>query len=377
MSSFTDPSYSFSGGAIAATTKMSDAEKLNLVLKKVMGVPNTKPSDLNSLNQELPRPSRAAVFADQVYIQAIPRDADASGGVLTYATFRFTEDTAFAPAGETSTDAAVKGRRFVSAQYPYIAFYQNLRTESVNFSDQAFASTYLSGAIPGTLANAYTPVVRNVTAATSINAVTDPWLLDGDAGIVTFFDNVAAATINKTNPPRVTFFRYEGTRGLGSALESWTQTADALYYAGRTGVAVGKTSVTENTALDVSGNIRASNVYATRLVTLSDGRFKQDVEPLAPGVLGRVLQLSACRYRLKANPLAECEDAAAARMPEIGLIAGAVQPLFPELVVESEAGYQMLMYDRLPVVLLQAMQEQQGLIQALREEVAALRTPQV
>jgi len=50
-----------------------------------------------------------------------------------------------------------------------------------------------------------------------------------------------------------------------------------------------------------------------------------------------------------------------------------VEQVMPDLVTEDEEGYLAVRYSKLPLLLLQAVKEQQQQIELLRAEVASLR----
>jgi hypothetical protein len=106
-------------------------------------------------------------------------------------------------------------------------------------------------------------------------------------------------------------------------------------------------------------------IIAGTFTSTSDVRLKDEIEPLE-GALERVLKLAPIRYRFR-------EGASHPRDRKIGLSAQAVEPLFPELVRRGPDGYLSVAYADLSAVLVRAIQEQQGQIEALRTELAALR----
>lgn len=58
--------------------------------------------------------------------------------------------------------------------------------------------------------------------------------------------------------------------------------------------------------------------------------------------------------------------------PEAGLIAQEVEEVFPELVVTNPDGYKAIRYGWIPMYLLQAIQEQQKLIEELQKKIDEL-----
>jgi len=112
--------------------------------------------------------------------------------------------------------------------------------------------------------------------------------------------------------------------------------------------------VYKNGTVDANG----SNVH-------SDARLKKHVQPLGD-VLPKVEALRGVTYEFKDK----------GRYPagkQIGFIAQEVQAQFPELVHETTNGYLSLSYEKFTAVLLEAVKEQQALIEERDQEVAALR----
>ena len=104
-------------------------------------------------------------------------------------------------------------------------------------------------------------------------------------------------------------------------------------------------------------------------VPSSDMRLKKDILAL-DNVLDKVLQLQPKSYRF----ISSASDKKA-----IGFIAQEVELIFPEIVNEREDGFKGLAYDEFAVIAIQAIKEQQTLIQQqqavinnLLERVAAL-----
>ena len=104
---------------------------------------------------------------------------------------------------------------------------------------------------------------------------------------------------------------------------------------------------------------------AGQVVETSDRRLKESVEPYeAP--LPNVERLEPVTYERSGQPGSSQER-------ELGLIAGEVEEVLPELVVEDENGIKGVRYTRLSVVLLSAFRAQQDQIRALESEVQRLR----
>ncbi|MCB9336651.1 MAG: tail fiber domain-containing protein [Lewinellaceae bacterium] len=118
-------------------------------------------------------------------------------------------------------------------------------------------------------------------------------------------------------------------------------------------IGIGTASPSEK--LHVVGNICATGTIAT----CSDVRFKKDFQPIA-GALGKIQQLNGLYYYWKKE---EFPDRKFNDERQIGLIAQEVEALFPEMVLTDNEGYKSLDYSRLTPVLVEAVKEQQKIIE--------------
>ena len=110
------------------------------------------------------------------------------------------------------------------------------------------------------------------------------------------------------------------------------------------------------TQVSTTLSVRAPSFFYT-----SDARQKEGIVRLE-NVLDRVARLRG--YMFTFIPTGE---------DSIGLVAQEVEEVFPEIVSEGSDGYKSVDYGSMVAVLLEAVNEQQERIDALREEVADLR----
>ncbi len=112
-----------------------------------------------------------------------------------------------------------------------------------------------------------------------------------------------------------------------------------------------------------SGN-RVAYISGTgSYVTTSDRRFKKNVVEMKP-VMERIQRLRPVSYHY--NQQEESENKV------LGFIAQEVQPLFPELVFESEDGSLGMAYSHLGVIAIQAAKEQQEVIDRQQGQIDEL-----
>jgi hypothetical protein len=116
-------------------------------------------------------------------------------------------------------------------------------------------------------------------------------------------------------------------------------------------------------ALTVTGGITASGEITAYF---SDERLKQDIAPIQDA-LSKVMAIGG--YTYKANDLAH-ELGVSRYDNQIGLLAGEVEAVMPELVTQSALeGYKTIRYDKVVSVLVEAIKEQQAMIEELRRDV--------
>jgi len=167
--------------------------------------------------------------------------------------------------------------------------------------------------------------------------------------------------------------------GVGTKYE---MDAGSFYWANTNSVGTGaQYAITYRMQLNTSGNLYITGTLAENQ-TISDARLKQDVEDF-PSALEKMKALRTVKFNWIDEERREAHK-------EIGLIAQEVKEIYPELIgttdaigatedpetlekVPGEERY-MMHYQKLTVVLLKAMQEQQELIESLQTKVAALES---
>ena len=131
-------------------------------------------------------------------------------------------------------------------------------------------------------------------------------------------------------------------------------------------VGVGTTNPTER--LHVVGNICATG----NIGACSDVRYKTDIEPLADS-LNKVLAMHGMRYQWNQEAF---PNHGFGEEPQVGFIGQEVENICPEIVSTDSEGYKYLDYSRMTPVLVEAIKEQQEIIEqqksALGEALAKL-----
>jgi hypothetical protein len=99
-------------------------------------------------------------------------------------------------------------------------------------------------------------------------------------------------------------------------------------------------------------------------VQSSDRRLKRDIVYMEP-VLDKVVQLKPATYQYIDN--------AASATRSTGFVAQDVEPLFPDLVRETDEGYKGLVYDGFAVISIKAIQELNEKINEMQREIDQLK----
>ncbi len=133
---------------------------------------------------------------------------------------------------------------------------------------------------------------------------------------------------------------------------------DVLIVQSRSGGRVGINTITPTEALHVTGNILASGT-----ITPSDSNYKKNVAPLN-NALEQTLKLRGVSYQMKE----EHQEQGFGKGNQIGVIAQEVEKIYPELVRTNEEGYKGVDYSKFTPILIEAIKEQQEIIESLRNQ---------
>jgi hypothetical protein len=128
-------------------------------------------------------------------------------------------------------------------------------------------------------------------------------------------------------------------------------------------VSIGTVANPGSYSLYVSGN-----AYSTGSWSGSDIRWKKNLEPLQ-NVLPELLNLRGVRYNWRTDEYSEMNFE---KGVQIGLVAQEVEKVFPDLVRTDDKGYKAVSYDKLSVILLEGIKEQQKQIESQQERIDRL-----
>ena len=182
-------------------------------------------------------------------------------------------------------------------------------------------------------------------------------------GTITSTGTLAVDATNLNTASKVVARDASGNFSAGTITATLSGTATGL--AGTPNITVG--TITSG-AIAATGSITATGEITAYF---SDERLKTDINPIE-GALNKVMAIGG--YTYKANDLAH-ELGVERYDNQIGLLAQEVEAVMPELVTESGLrGYKTIRYDKVVSVLVQAIKEQQAMIEELRQEVKSSRT---
>lgn len=171
--------------------------------------------------------------------------------------------------------------------------------------------------------------------------------------------NGSAATpaYNWTSDPNMGMYRIT-TDVLGFS----TAGAERVRIASNGNVGVGTTSPTYK--FHVVGKVKSDGINET-----SDARLKKDVTPISNS-LAKVLELQGVTYNWKRDeyPEKNLEEGI-----QYGLIAQELEKVIPELVDTDAEGWKSIEYSHLVPVLIEALKEQQKIIDAQGNEIGTLK----
>ncbi len=126
-----------------------------------------------------------------------------------------------------------------------------------------------------------------------------------------------------------------------------------------------------SSALHVNGTISTTAVsVATSVACSSDRRFKKNISPLQNS-LEKVLNLQGVNYDWKID---EFPDKHFNEGQQLGFIAQEIEEVLPLVVQTDKEGYKSVDYSRLTPVLVEAIKEQQTIIDAQQAEINSLQS---
>ncbi|OQA95690.1 MAG: chromosome segregation protein [Bacteroidetes bacterium ADurb.Bin217] len=152
-----------------------------------------------------------------------------------------------------------------------------------------------------------------------------------------------------------------------SAVPYWTGTAfaDSRTWSNGTQLYIGSATLPAFTYdCEINGTFKTQKIYHS-----SDARWKQNILPIN-NALSKVQQLRGVSYEWKTEEFPEKHFS---KGTQIGLIAQEVEAVLPELVNTDAEGYKAVEYANVVAVLIEAIKEQQTIIDAQKREIEQLQ----
>ena len=123
--------------------------------------------------------------------------------------------------------------------------------------------------------------------------------------------------------------------------------------------------------LHVIGNVFATGVvYCNSSALCSDQRWKTNIKPIQ-NALDNVLKIQGVTYNWKID---EYPDKHFSKDEQIGFIAQEIEKIYPQVVLTDKDGYKSIDYSKLTPILVEAIKDQQKVIQELQAENAQTKS---
>lgn len=182
---------------------LTDSEIATLLFKKMVG----KPSTLETLQafQEPSREARPAVFQSQIWADTIPAVADPA---LQTATL---DDNGQPLSGSTAGKTVDKVRKYVCVPLTMVAGSNGAAYESATGLTQ---DCIPYGYDP---AGSYLYTLYKNDGTTVIPFGSGDYVLDCESGVLTFYSLADVTGISALLPPKITFYKYVGSKGASTA----------------------------------------------------------------------------------------------------------------------------------------------------------------
>jgi hypothetical protein len=424
--------------------QFSVEEKVNLLYKKHLGKPSA--SNDFTFNVESGE-SRVTVFNNQIWIDSDriplspPNDIGANGIGL--------EQPLLLPTlGEDSNTIINNYFGLTSTDAPEVRLYREIQLVHIPGSgDGTGYSTYggiafkspvdtinelepFKDIIPFNYGYGnYTYRINDVNDA-SIDFGVGQWLVDTEAGVLTFYDipsiNQANRVVNKDNPPKISFYRYIGRKGTNSSAISGITVANFSNTTYMTNVtqlsfneeadfvitsslgprfasvdlipqqlAVGETysdriihpitslpdnglivegfvgigTTTPLTELHVNGAI-----FTTGIGSGSDQRWKKNIK-IIDNSLDKIQHINGVYFDWKSKQEminSGIKEINTSNTTQIGFIAQNIEQTIPELVNTDIDGYKSVYYDKMNAVLLEGIKELHDIVKTQHQRIESL-----
>ena len=195
-------------------------EILNYLFKKSFGIPNAQSYYDYANDFSGSYNSTQSIKNNYIYSQKIPNSKDLSDLIFINNWLNLGHQT------NGDVPDTTYGYKYISSNYPYLAYYSNVLMKTTNPTSPSLS--FMVGNAPDNVTSknmipyfygdgtSYNIQLYDYNGTNSLifgDQNAGSWIMDTDSGILTFYDDVTGATVNADNPPRITFWRYEGLTG--------------------------------------------------------------------------------------------------------------------------------------------------------------------
>jgi len=198
-------------------------EKLDILFKSSLNL-SSSGIDKEYYQEDFINQKRNFVLPSQIWADDIPGTAP---------TMQYTDSQA--ELGSTNPIPGVT----TPVDYSYIKRYLKMEMTNVGYAENSFILSELKNSIPFTHDSGGTYIgtlYRNDgTTEVPFGPSGGSWYIDHNTGILTFHDfDTVSSYINTNNPPKITFYRYEGTFGLTQGITQAPATTLGVFNGGDT-----------------------------------------------------------------------------------------------------------------------------------------------
>jgi len=200
-------------------SNLSDTEKLNYLFKKTLNKPSTNPSILdiqepNMIAGNIVK-SKSIVFQqNELYRDNISKTVPSE--LINVTLDDNGNNINGSLIGKKSNDTLIK--KYVKIDLNYVYGSEEIINNKLN--SIAFYSNLLENTIPYNFdpQGSYLYTIYRPDGITEVSYGEGEWILDNESGVLTFYgdinENISINKIIKTNPPKITFYKYNGEKGL-------------------------------------------------------------------------------------------------------------------------------------------------------------------
>jgi hypothetical protein len=173
----------------------------------------------------------------------------------------------------------------------------------------------------------------------------------------------------KTRFVRAGYDTHEFRQSTGSGFEIWnaTDSRSEMFFNGAGSIGIQCTN--PQATLHVNGTIRSTFTINTASLACSDIRYKKQIINIK-NAIEKIKNINGVYYYWDKEKFPDWDFSST---KQIGFIAQDLELIFPELVFTDENGFKSVEYSKLTAVIVEAIKEQQLLIETLTNQINTLQ----